>query len=265
MRSALVLGFVFFAGIVGSGLSVTTAQDTPDVGAPPDRPTRWEAGVHASGDRVSGGRDAWQRWGLSLKRAVGAGTIMGRLERQSRFGTPDVGGRLEGWHDLWDGAWGHVQLGLGPRAMVYPRGTVQADVTQSAGAWELTAQYTWRTYATDEVHMVRPQVAHYVGAWYLRGFATLVPRVEKWAATGGIGARRFLESSQSYVDVEAGFGRSVEFAGPNSELLAERTAYVSARTQYFFLRRMGIQAGVRYSNDGFFERVGGSAGLLVRW
>jgi len=133
-------------------------------------------------------------------------------------------------------------------------------VTQSVGAWELSAQYTWRTYATDETHAARPQVAHYVGAWYLRGFAVVIPRAERWATTVGVGARRFLNGSQSYVDVTAGLGRSVEFVGPNSELLTERTGFVSARAQYFFSARIGISGGLR-----FFRRTGGSVGLLVRW
>ena len=61
-----------------------------------------------------------------------------------------------------------------PHATVYPRGTAQADVTQSVRAQELIAQYTWRTYTTDEVHMARPRVADYVGAWCLRGVTLLV-------------------------------------------------------------------------------------------
>lgn len=257
--------FALFSTPACGGLPAAQAQDKPSTEARLERSALWEASTRLDFDRVSDGRDNWRSFVMSLKRGMGATTVMGQLVRQSRFGVSDYGGRLNAWRDLWDGAWGHVQIGLGPRATVYPRSTVQADVTQSAGAWELSAQYTWRTYETDQIHAARPQVAYYVDSWYLRGFSIVIPRPEKWAVTGGVGARRFLDGSRSYVDVEAGLGRSVEFVGPGSDLLDERTAFVSARMQYFFFEGLGALAGLRYSDDGFFRRAGGSAGLLVQW
>lgn len=244
---------------------MAAAQDEPSVSAPPETAASWEAATRAEFDRLSDGREGWQLWVLSLKRNMESGTIMGRLEQQSRFGVSDVGGRVDVWHDLWSGAWGHLQLGVGPDATIYPRGTVQVDVTQSIGAWEVTGQYTWRTYESDRTHAARLQAAYYIGNWYLRGFATAVPQRGDLAAAGGVGARRFLAGSQSYLDVEAGAGRGVEFVGPDSELLVERTAFVSARVQHFFSRRLGFMVNLRYSDDGFFERTGGSVGLMVRW
>ena len=266
MRNFLTVGLVVLIALgVGRPLAAT-AQDAPEKAASrPQGTFLWESATRVAVDHVSDGREAWRSWVLSVKREVGAGTVMGQLTRQSRFGVTDVGGRLDAWHTLWANAWGHVQVGLGPGAQVYPRGTVQADVTQSVGTWELAGQYTWRTYEVDETHAVRPQVAHYVGAWYLRGFATIIPREGPWAATGGLGARRFLGASTSYVDVEAGMGRSVEFVRANSDLLTERTVFASVRAQYFFSDRMGASIGVRYSDDGFFQRGGGTMGLLARW
>ncbi len=265
LSAVSLTAFALFSTLACGGLPTVQAQDEPSTDVRPGRSAPWEASARLDFDRVSDGREGWRSFVVSLKRSLGRTTVMGQLVRQSRFGVSDHGGRLSAWRDLWNGAWGHVQLGFGPEATVYPRSTVQADVTQSAGAWELSAQYTWRTYATDQTHAARPQVAYYVGSWYLRGFSIVIPRPEKWAVTGGVGARRFLGGSRSYVDVEAGLGRSVEFVGPGSELLDERTAFVSARVQYFFSERLGALAGLRYSDDGFFQRAGGSVGLLVQW
>lgn len=233
---------------------------------PPPDPRAWEASVRYDYDRLSEGRTDWHRWTISLKRDVAGGTIMGSAVRQQRFGTWDTGGAIDAWWDLWEGAYGHLRLGLGPDARIRPQRSVQADLHQSFGAWEVSGQYDWQRYRNDTVHLFGPGLARYVGSWYVRTRTTIAPRPETWAVAQRVGARRFYASApSSYVDVEAGAGRGVELVGSDSEILVTQTFFASVRVRHFFTSRLGLTASLRYSDDDVFQRTGGSLGLIGRW
>lgn len=227
----------------------------------------WEASVRYDYDRVSGDRKDWQRWTISLKRDVPRGTIMASFDRQRRFGVVDAGGAVDVWQDLWSEAYGHLRVGLGPNARIRSQRTVRADLHQSIGAWEVSGQYSWRHYRTDDVHLFGPGLARYVGSWYLRTRTTVVPRPGTWAVAQRLGVRRFYSSTApaSYVDAEGGIGRSVELVGADSELLVTRTFFASVRVRHFLTPHLGVTAALRYSDDGVFQRTGGSVGLIGQW
>ncbi|MFB6097768.1 MAG: YaiO family outer membrane beta-barrel protein [Salinibacter sp.] len=226
----------------------------------------WQASARYDYDRLSGGRTDWHRWTVSLKRAIPGGTIMASLIQQRRFGIADAGGAVDVWQDLWQGAYGHLRVGLSPEARIRSRRIVTSNLYQSLGPWEVSGHYSWRRYRRDAVHLFGPGLARYVGAWYLRTRTTVAPRPGTWAIAQRVGARRFYSSApSSYVDAEVGIGRSVELVGADAELLVTRTYFASVRIHHFVTAHLGVTAGLRYSDDGVFRRTGGSVGLIGRW
>jgi YaiO family outer membrane protein len=261
MNNRILVLVAIFGVAVQCTVPPGLAQDAPHTAQP------WQASVRYDYDRVSGDRKDWQRWTISLKRDVPRGTIMASFDRQRRFGVVDAGGAVDVWQDLWSKAYGHLRVGLGPSARIRSRRTVRADLHQSIGAWEVSGQYSWRHYRTDDVHLFGPGLARYIGSWYLRTRTTAVPRPGPWAVAQRLGVRRFYSSaaSTSYVDAEGGIGRSVELVGADSELLVTRTVFASVRVRHFLTPHLGVTAALRYSDDGVFQRTGGSVGLIGQW
>jgi YaiO family outer membrane protein len=263
---SLVLLIVFAIGALCAPSGVQGQDAVPGPDSSSAEPV-WKAAVRYDYDRVSGGRADWRRWTGVLQRDIPGGTVVATLVRQRRFDIADEGITVDLWHDLWSGAYGHVGVGVGPSARVRPQRQLGGEVYQSLGSWELLGHYGWRRYATDDVHLFGPGLARYVGAWYLYTRTTVAPRKSTWAVSQRVGIRRFYywTPSPSYIDLESGMGRSVEFVGPNADLLVARTFFASLRVRHFLTERFGLTAALRYSDDGPFTRMGGAAGLFARW
>lgn len=227
----------------------------------------WEAAVRYDYDRVQDGRADWQRGTAVLQRDIPGGTVAATFIRQRRFDVVDDGIAVDLWQDLWPDAYGHLRVGLGPDARIRPQRRLKAEVYQSIGTWEVMGHYGWRRYAGEDVHLFGPGLARYLGPWYLRARTTVAPRASTWAISQRLGVRRFYywTPSASYVDLEGGVGRSVELVGPEADLLVARTAFVSLRVRHFLTERVGLTAGLRYSDDGPFARTGGTVGLFAKW
>lgn len=269
MRSYHRYFWTFALVVLISGLHAPTTegQAAPDTtqASEPGSARLWEGRLQYEYDRVSANRLDWRALELGVRRDVGDGTVAVTAIRQARFGRDDLGVRLDGWHDLWTNAWGHLRVGVGPGADVRPRRTVEGGIHQAVGGWEGAVTYAWRRYRTEDVHLVRPEVARYVGRWYLRAFAFVVPRRSEWAVSSGVAARRSLSPPRSYVEGRIGGGRGTVLVGPDAILQTVQTYFASLRFQRYVTTRVGITAGVRYGDDGLYRRTGGTVGLLVRW
>lgn len=267
MRNAGQLVIVSVIVLWGLGTVVAQGQEVPDgeQASGPETVGPWGATLQYDYDRVSSGRLDWRAWMLRVRRTIGDGTLAVTSVRQNRFGRADLGWRLDVWYDLWTDAWGHMRVGLGAKTDVYPRRTVQGGVHQGIGAWEGAVTYTWRRYPTEDVHLFRPEVARYLGQWYLRTFAFIVPQSSAWAVNAGVAARRFLKPPRSYVELRVGAGRGVELVRPDTPLRTVRTYFAALRLQRFLTPQFGVAVGVRYNNDGVYRRAGTTLGLLVRW
>ena len=260
--TAALTGISGAAGVVGGALAQNNPRSNVESGGP-----TWEAAALYDYVRLSGGREDWRWWTLSLKRETSRGTLMGTFLRQRRFGVEEEGVRIDVWADLWARAYGHIQTGLSPSAHVRPRGTIRAEVYQSFGPWELSGRYSWRRYRSEDVQQFGPGLGWYVGSWYLRTRTSLVPRRGTWGIAQRVGARRFYgpQSSLSHIDLEGGLGRSVELINARSEILVTRTFFVGLRLRHFLTSHLGITASVRYSDDDVYRRTGGALGFFGRW
>lgn len=250
------------AGWGGAPSDALVSSDTTQASA---SAPQWSAATYYSYQWLSEGRPSWQRWNGLLQRRTEAGAWVVGVTRQQRFRTPDVSFRTDAWHDLWTNAYGHLYLAYGPSAHTLPRRAVRAELYQGMHAWEVVGRYEWRSYTGDAVHVMGVGLGMYAGAWYLRTRTVLVPRGDVWAIAQSAHARRYVGSSDSYVDAQVGMGRGVEVVGPGPSLQLTRTYFGAVRLQYYLTNRWGFSVGASYSGDDFFTRRGVSGGLLVRW
>lgn len=243
----------------------TLALDTVDAPAEPATPSAsWNASLRYGMDRISSGRESWNGWTGTLQRSAGSTTWVLQGRRIDRFGTSDAGGAVGVWHTLWAGGYAHIEASLAPQATVIARRAATAEFYQGWNGWEASVRYRWRRYASESVHFVGLGAARYVGSWYLQGRAGITPRSAGTSTVARLSVRRYLGSSASYLDAQAGFGRTVAVVAPGT--LDEGTVYFGAvRWHQFVTSHLGLSFGLQYSDQSFYQRSGLTAGLLARW
>ena len=259
----LLLTLLLVAGPAAPG--PTAESPRPRAAPAPPADSGYSASLRYTYERVAGRRD-WHHRVLSLETPLPVGALVTNLGHQRRFGRSEVSGTAHYWADLWGDSYGHLHGSLAPRARTVPRRSLGGALYEVVGNWELVGHFEWRRYAESHVHTMGPQVARYVGNWYLRLRTTLTEQGGRWSVTQSAAARYYLGAPTSFVEGRGGYGRAVEVVGlrPTGQLQNVRSYFGSARLQHYFGAHLGATVSATYS-DGAYRRTGVSAGLLARW
>ncbi len=155
-----------------------------------DRP--WRAGVSASIDTFSDGRDAWHEQALTVSRQTPRGPVIVRAGLASRFGLSDEQIELEFYPTLRPGTYAFVGVGVSPDHALYPQSRLAVDLYQAVGGgFEIAGGYR-RLGFDDTVHMYVGSVSKYAGPWLLTGRLTTVDAGESVRELAGqLQARRY--------------------------------------------------------------------------
>lgn len=260
----LLLLILLVAGPAESGPNA----ESPRVRAAPvpAADSGYGAALRYTYERVAGRRN-WHHRVLSLEAPLPLGTLVTNLGHQRRFGQSEVSGTAHYWvEDLWGDSYGHLHGSLAPQARTVPRRSLGGALYEVVGSWEFAGHFEWRRYAGTHVYTMGPQVARYVGNWYLRLRTAVVEQGGRWSVTQSAAARYSLGAPTSFVEGRAGYGRTVEVVGlrPAGQLRNVRSYFGSARLQHYFGPHLGGAVSATYS-DGAYRRTGLSVGLLARW
>lgn len=157
--------------------------------------------------------------------------LLVQVAQRRRFGRGEVSRRLHYWPTLWGNAYGHLYGALSPDALTGPRRSLGGALYAVVGDWELAGHFEWRRYAGTPIYRMGPQVAWYVGAWYLRLRTSITEQAGTWSVTQSAAARYYLGSADSFVEGRAGYGRTVEVVGlrPDGGLPPDRPLGRAAR------------------------------------
>jgi len=229
---------------------------------------RWQASAFYRYQSLTDGRPSWHRAEALLLRRFRKGSVIAKAIRARRFEEWDEALALEGYRDLWNGAYGHLRLQYAFSPQALAAAEVYAELFQSVGSgWEVAGTYWLRDYPGETLHLAGLGVGKYVGRWYLRAKTLLIPQAGEVGVAQLLRARRYLDgaSAREFLDLQAGLGRSVELVGPGPRVEIARTYFVTARLQRFVTRHLGFSVGTAYSDVKFYARRGVTAGLLVRW
>lgn len=209
-------------------------------------------------------RQSWHRREATLQAHFPRGVLVTTIAQQRRFGRNEVSGKVHYWTDLREDSYGHVHVSLAPNARTMPHYSLGGEIYEVIGGWEFSGWYEWRRYYNADVHVMGPQIAWYVGDWYLRTRTSIIERDDNWNLTQILAARRYLGSERAYLDGQVGFGRTIDLLQPDLPLQRSRGYFASVRLRKFVTSTLGLTMGGRYSTD-ILQRAGVSMGLLARW
>lgn len=155
-----------------------------------DRP--WTIGVNAVADSFSDDRAAWHEQLLSVTRQTGAGAVIARASRASRFGMSDEQVEVEFYPVFRPGTYAFIGGGLSPDHRLYPSTRLALEVYHVIGRG-LEASAGYRRLAFDNtVHVYGGSLSKYAGNWMLTG------RLNYVDAAGGDGETSTLAQARRY-------------------------------------------------------------------
>lgn len=215
----------------------------------------------------------WHTVTAGVQRKWEAGSVSVQGVSTRRFALADEALVLDGYHELWSGAYGNLLLRAAPGAEVLPRFDAGTELFQTLGRAELSASYRHQEFAAVQVGTMGVGLGYYLDRWYLRPRSVVAHIGDSWSPSVAVTARRYLgDSTDNTVDVAVGFGEEVleaataGAAGRSMEVITSASRFASVRTQRFVGARIGGLIGASYSDYAEIpDRWGISIGLITRW
>lgn len=234
----------------------------PPAAVPSAEPVRWRGGGFVDYLNLRDGGH-WLERGVQAEARLSGTTLVLTAADVERFGRSDRVVRGSLYRDLWSGAYAHVRVGASGQELL-PGVDWQAEVTQSlGGGWGVVGAYRGMHFAAERVDIFTAGVHRYVGAWLLRGRASLVPRPRDVGGAAQLAARRIFP--RGHVELVLARGREVIATAPDRPVRVQGSWAGALLAQHAVVGPVRVRAGLQYVAEGRLTRWGGTVGLGVSW
>jgi YaiO family outer membrane protein len=219
----------------------------------------------ASGWTDVGSGPRWNDQTASIRHYTPGGSLAFETLRAHRFGRHDYAWALDGYANLWSGAYANVRYQRGAAARLFPANAGRAELYQSLGnGWEASASDDVLGFAS-RVNIYGVSIAKYTGDWYLQ----LRHQNIVSAGSHGTGDRLlarwyYAGDADTYAEVTINSGRSddpLSLVGGQS-----RSGGGSATWVRYWTPRWGTRVGASVSRAGGADNQRGlTFSLYRRW
>lgn len=207
-------------------------------------------------------RGHWMERGVQAEGQFPGTTLVLTAADVERFGRSDRVVRGSLYRDLWGGAYGHLRVGVSGQELL-PGFDWQAELTQSiGGGWGVSGAYRGMHFATERIDIVTAGAHRYVGAWYLRGRASLVPRPRDLGGAAQLAARRIFVDG--HVELVLARGREVIATAPDRPVRVQGSWAGALLAEHAVVGPVRVRAGLQYVAEGRLTRWGGTLGLTIK-
>ncbi len=225
--------------------------------SPAQAQTPWFAAVFYDRDLFAGSSPVWTDWETLRTVAVrqfDRGALAVEAERTERFDFADEALAIDGYLNLWSGAYGNLRVRAGSQSQVTPRSDWRLEVFQSlAGGWEVAGSAWHMNVPGPNVFVGGVGVGRYVSAWYLRARANLAEISGTRVGGAALSARRFfMDDGRQFIEGAAGFGGEAVTVGPGPLLDVRDTWFAQVTVQRTFREPFGFHVGLGVHD---FERI----------
>jgi YaiO family outer membrane protein len=127
----------------------------------------WAATL-AAGWTDPGAGPVWHDQTASVRHYTQAGSLAFETLRAHRFGRHDYAWALDGYVNLWSGAYANVRYQRGAAARLFPANAARVELYQSLGhGWEASVSDDVLGFAA-RVNIYGVSIAKYTGEWYVQ-------------------------------------------------------------------------------------------------
>ncbi|MFQ6616433.1 MAG: YaiO family outer membrane beta-barrel protein [Fidelibacterota bacterium] len=227
--------------------------------------TPWEGTFLYTFQSFTQDRPSWHTYAPSIRRDIPKGSVRFVVLRTVRFSQWDDLIALDSYLDLWRRSYGNFYVETSTRPGFLPRLVFSGEIFQGVGnGWELSISYRNMRWTGNPVSIWGGSLAKYVGALYLRGRATLVPKASgSTLSVQGFG-RLYLDTVDDFVEMGIGLGREVG-SSLESEAFGGESLLVSVRGETFLTKRIGVAVSAVYERNSGYESRNVSLGIKHRW
>jgi YaiO family outer membrane protein len=224
----------------------------------------WAASLSSSWTDVGTG-PRWNDQTASIRHYTRAGSLGFETLRAHRFGLHDYAWALDGYANLWSGAYANLRYQRGAAARLFPANSGRAELYQSLGnGWEASVSDDVLGFAA-RVNIYGVGIAKYTGDWYVQ----LRHQNIVSAGSHGTGERLlarwyYAGDADTYAEVAVNSGRSDD---PLSLVGGQgRSGGGSATWVRYWTPTWGTRVGATFSRaSGADNQRGVTFSLYRRW
>ncbi|MCS0633314.1 YaiO family outer membrane beta-barrel protein [Telluria mixta] len=224
----------------------------------------WAASLSSSWTDVGAG-PRWNDQTASIRHYTKRGSLAFETLRAHRFGRHDYAWALDGYANLWSGAYANLRYQRGAAARLFPANSGRAELYQSLGnGWEASVSDDVLGFAS-RVNIYGVGIAKYTGDWYVQ----LRHQNIVSAGSHGTGERLlarwyYAGDADTYAEVTVNSGRSDD---PLSLVGGQgRSGGGSATWVRYWTPNWGTRVGASFSRaSGADNQRGLTFSLYRRW
>lgn len=165
------------------------------------------AGSHDRFDQIF---DSWTQTRLQLSRQTPVGSVIGRVNYASRFGSTGFQPQIDWYPSIADGVYAYLNVGVS-QSTLYPSLRIGAEpYVGLPWALEGSAGIRYLNFSGSEVLILTGSLTKYYGNWMFTGRTYLTPSEVGVSNSYSLRARRYVGGSRHYLQLQTGFGFSPE-------------------------------------------------------
>jgi len=227
----------------------------------------WAATLNANWLEV-GDTPRWNEQNLSVRHYMARGSLAFETLRAHRFGQTGHAWALDGYLDLWRGAYANVRYQRAASHRLFPANAGRVELYQALGrGWELSLSDDVLGF-DERVNIYGVGLARYVGNFYVQlRHQNIVGTGTRSSGDRLLGRWYYRGDADSYLELRANRGRSddaLSLAGGRA-----RSGGGGVDVVHYFTRDWGARLGASFSRDGGDGNAGRERGvafsLYRRW
>lgn len=152
--------------------------------------------------------DPWHLAYLQYKRKTKFGTVIGRFNYASRFGSTGYQLEADAYPTLTTKSYAYVNVGYSPGSL-FPVFRLGMDYNRKfPNAFEGSVGFRYLDFRTSKVMIYTGHIGKYIGNYWIAFRPFIVPDSNKVSISGFITARRYFSTADDYVGLQIGYGTS---------------------------------------------------------
>jgi YaiO family outer membrane protein len=210
----------------------------------------------------------WRMTSLGLAHRFDAGSLIGRVNRASRFG--DTGSQLEvDAYPRWkDGTYFYLNAGFSDSGL-FPHRRYGGEIYRSfPRGIEGSLGFRHLRFTASTVTIYTGSLGKYWGDYLFSLRANATPSSIGSSKSGSIAVRRYFGDGENHLTLSLGSGVSPDQPNPNAEILNLRSRKASLAAQGWIHRRLILSGSLAYEKQELgqgVERAQATFGAGLEW
>lgn len=193
----------------------------------------------------------WQMETVTLGHRFDQGTVLGRVNRASRFGAWGTQVEVDAYPRIVEGTYAYLNVGKSSD-FLFPTTSCGAQLYHNfKGGWEGSLGFRYMDFTGSVVNIYVGTLGKYLGDAFYNLQLNVIPSAVGSSLSGSLSARWYLGDVDSYVNVSAGSGYSPDYIAWSAAVVNMRSSNVSVGGQKRLPKAWILSGGVAYEHQEY--------------